>query len=111
MSGEPLRPLSRPSIPGRFTRRRNVPLGITGGPLRIGSRSSRSRPSADGKRRGGRLADLVEEGEGAGVAFEDVAEELPHRRLDLALRRGGQSKTGERLDVLALVRLQQLQRV
>ena len=60
----------------------------------------------------GRLvADLVEEGERASVALERVAEEVAHRALDLALRLGGQPEPGERLDVLALVRLQELQRV
>ena len=57
------------------------------------------------------MADLVEEGERPGVALEDVPDEVAHRALDLALGRGGEAESRDRLDVLALVRLQELQPV
>ena len=58
---------------------------------------------------GGRLPDLVEEGEGAGLPLQGLADEVAQRRLDLALDRGGQAELGQGLDVEALVGLEQLQ--
>ena len=55
--------------------------------------------------------DLVEERERARVALEGDAHEVAHRRLDLALDRLGQAQRGDRLDVQALVGLEQLERL
>src|SRR3954449_5604809 len=57
------------------------------------------------------MADLVEERQGAGLTLEDVAQEVAERGLDLPFRGGRQPKASDRLDVLALVRLEELQAV
>src|SRR4051794_720290 len=56
-------------------------------------------------------ADLIQEGERSGVALEDDPEEVPQRALDLSLGGRGEPEAGERLGVLALVCLEELQRV
>src|SRR3954466_12424259 len=55
--------------------------------------------------------DLIEEGERPGVALEDDPQEVAHRALDLALGGLGEPEPGERLRVLALVCLEELQGV
>ena len=56
--------------------------------------------------------DLVQEGQRAGVALQRDAKEVAHRGLHLApRRRPARRSAGERLDVQALVRLEQLERL
>src|SRR5258706_9963786 len=57
----------------------------------------------------GRRANLVEERERSGFAFERPAHELAQRRLGLGLDRRGQTERGDRLDVETLVGLEQLE--
>src|SRR6476619_363028 len=57
------------------------------------------------------MPDLVEERERAGVALQGVAQEVTEGDLDLPLRRCGEPESRQRLDVLALVRLQELERI
>ena len=54
---------------------------------------------------------LVKEGQRAGLTLEDVPHEIAQRGLHLRLDLRGQAKTGERLDVEALVGLEHLERV
>src|SRR5439155_10819160 len=110
MSGDPERPLSRPSIPGRCVRRSIIPRGTIGGPLRLGPRWAGGAASGrDGGRDRRVLPDLVEEGKGAGIPLEDVAEEVAQRGFHLPLGREAETETGDGFHVLALVGLQELE--
>ena len=62
-------------------------------------------------RAAGGLADLVEEGQRARVALEGAADELAQGGLGLALDGRGLAQAGDRLDVQALVGLQELERL
>src|SRR3954452_8634736 len=109
-SGTAVPPSGRPSPARQLSRRSWRP------PRRPSPRLSPDRPSRLAARRSRwqwpdrRLAhaDLVEEGQRPGVALEGDANELAQRGLGLAFDVGGQAELGDRLDVEALVRLQQL---
>ena len=59
----------------------------------------------------GRVADLVEEGQRAGLALQGVAHEAAHRALHLPLDGGRQAQRGQGLDVQPAVGPQHLQGV
>ena len=74
-------------------------------------RQRRSAAVIAGTCRSMRRPDLVEERQRAGVALERGPDEVAQRGLGLALDAGRQAERGDRLDVEALVGLEQLERL
>src|SRR6266508_828047 len=56
-------------------------------------------------------ANLVEEGQGARIALEGLPDEFAKRGLDVRLDGRSKAQAGKGLDVQALVRLQELERL
>src|SRR5262245_56443558 len=90
-----------PSLDGRVPRRR-------ADAHRRGARLAKLRTPDPLDRRG---ANLVEECQRARFALQREGQELAHRDLDLALGLGSDAERRQRLDVEALIRLQELERL
>ena len=94
--------------PGRDRRRRPGRSPDRAADLGSGDRAVRAAgPSV----RVGRLADLVEEREGSGLALQGLSRRSRAAPPRSRARPGGQAELGERFDIQALVRLQQLEGV